>query len=137
MRDLKVVLGSALLLGFILAIVDRLPAKTVEQGPSIAGVVKRVVDGDSLYVAGLETQVRLFGVDAPERDDPGYSEAKVTLTRLVLNNSVSCKQVDEDRFNRVVARCFLPDGTEVNQAMIDSGTAREYCRYSKGLYGMC
>ncbi|NNC54748.1 MAG: hypothetical protein HKO07_03390 [Pseudomonadales bacterium] len=29
-----------------------------------------VVDGDSLYLAGVKAQIRLWGVDAPERGEP-------------------------------------------------------------------
>lgn len=100
----------------------------------VAGDVRHVVDGDSLYVRGHEPQIRLWGVDAPERDEAGYREATATLTQLARGKRVTCQKVDRDRYGRTVARCFLSDGREVNRLMIESGSAREYVRFSKGFY---
>ena len=38
----------------------------------VNGSVRYVVDGDSLYINGYEPQIRLWGVDAPESDEPGF-----------------------------------------------------------------
>jgi endonuclease YncB( thermonuclease family) len=101
------------------------------------GNVTRVVDGDSLYLEGRETQIRLFGVDAPERQEDGYQLATDTLFSMAFGKSLICAQVDEDKYGRFIGRCFLEDGREINQAMINSGTTREYCRFSKGIYNGC
>jgi endonuclease YncB( thermonuclease family) len=47
---------------------------------------------------------------------------------------ITCREVDRNRYGRSVARCFLPDGREINRLMIESGTAREYRHFIKGLY---
>lgn len=127
---------SCLALGVAIACDDP-PAKDHNAPVDFSGAVTRVVDGDSLYLQGLETQIRLFGVDAPERGKMGFHEAKATLTQLVRKDRLTCTQIDEDRFKRIVARCFFSDGKEVNRLMIESGTVLEYCRFSKGLYGQC
>lgn len=101
------------------------------------GHVTKVVDGDSLYIEDHETQIRLFGVDAPERQEAGYQLATDTLFGLAFGKLLSCAQVDADKYGRFVGRCFLEDGREINQAMINSGTATEYCRFSKGVYNSC
>jgi endonuclease YncB( thermonuclease family) len=44
------------------------------------------------------------------------------------------QQKDQDRYGRTVARCFLPNGQEINRLMIESGTAQEYVRFSRGFY---
>ena len=85
-----------------------------ETNGDYAGAVVRVVDGDSLYLESLETQIRLFGVDAPERSE-----------------------IERDRYDRIVARCFMKDGREINRLMLDEPHTDEYCRYSKGHYGHC
>lgn len=100
-------------------------------------VVSRIVDGDSLYLQGIKPQIRLFGVDAPERDEAGYRAATDTLRRLVESQRLRCDQVDQDRYERIIGRCFLANGQEVNRIMIESGTAKEYCRFSRGVYGHC
>ena len=100
----------------------------------VSGLVRHVVDGDSLYIDGYEPQIRLWGVDAPESDEPGFKEATETLKHLALRKAIACQKVDVDRYERTVARCFLKDGREVNTVMIASGTAVEYHHFSNGFY---
>ena len=78
--------------------------------------------------------VRLWGVDAPEMDDRGFQAATDTLTRLALGKRITCREIERDRYGRSVARCFLSDGQEINRLMIESGTAKEYRRFTKGFY---
>lgn len=101
------------------------------------GKCRHVVDGDSLYIAGQDTQIRLWGVDAPERDEPGYERAKQALVKLALKKNVYCATQDIDKYDRIVARCFLEDGKEINQALLASGVSQEYCRFTKNYYGFC
>lgn len=104
---------------------------------SYQGVVSRVVDGDSLYLRGEKTQIRLFGVDAPEVDDQGYQGSKDFLRNLTFGKSLICREVTRDKYARIVARCFLGDGREVNALMLDAPYTQEYCRFSKNAYGRC
>lgn len=104
------------------------------QSPTVAGKVRYVVDGDSLYIRGHKPQIRLWGVDAPEANERGFNVATEQLKRLADGQKITCKIIDQDRYGRTVGRCFLKDGQEINAAMIKSGTASEYKRYSKGFY---
>lgn len=106
---------------------------TSDKRPFVADVVK-VVDGDGLYLAGIKPQIRLWGVDAPEYNQHGGAEAKRTLTRLALGKRIRCQKMDQDHYGRIIARCFLPNGQEINRLMIESGHAREYKRFTKGFY---
>ena len=117
--------------------------------------VRFVVDGDSLYLAGVKPQIRLWGVDAPERDEPGFNAARNALKQLVVKQNIHCRQQDIDKYGRIVARCrlaaqgviiskqgasvdFSADRQrDINAQMIRGGTAREYCYFSKGYYGAC
>ena len=101
---------------------------------TIQSRVRHVVDGDSLYLENHEPQIRLWGVDAPERNESGYDRARNTLTGLALDQSVRCDIVDTDKYQRSVARCFLADGQEINRMMIESGAAKEYLRFTQGYY---
>ncbi len=103
----------------------------------LQGPVSRIVDGDTFYIKGVERRIRLWGIDAPERDEIGYAEAKRYLESLIGEKTVSCRQIDTDRNNRTVARCFLKDGEEVNRSMLDEPYTNEYCYFSKGFYGRC
>ena len=106
----------------------------------LEGECRSVVDGDSLYLEGFDAQVRLWGVDAPERDEPGYDRAKQRLNRLAYRQQLQCKRMDIDRYGRTVARCFVGTGeqrVDINAALIASGVAREYCHFTDNFYGTC
>lgn len=95
----------------------------------------RVVDGDTFYLDGLSTRIRLWGVDAPERSEQGFDEAAETLASLVAGHTLACDHVDTDPYQRIVARCYLESGVDISEAMIKSGAAEEFLRYTKGYYG--
>ena len=102
-----------------------------------AGTVSYVIDGDTIILEGVETRLRLWGIDAPERGEDGYEEARNALYRMVQGKRITFIELDRDRYGRIVARVFLKDGREANRLMIESGAAQEFCRYSKGFYGRC
>ena len=56
---------------------------------------------------------------------------------VIVAGVLSCRQRDIDRYGRIVGQCFLPDGRDITAAMIASGTAQEFCRYSGNHYGTC
>jgi len=86
----------------------------------------RIIDGDSLEVNGQ--QVRLFGIDAPERRDPGGREAAAELRRLIGRRDPECQHVDTDRYGRDVALCTI-EGRDLSLAMIRAGHAVAWCYY--------
>jgi len=100
----------------------------------IYGRVTHIVDGDSLYISRHEDQIRLWGVDAPEKHEPGYNEATQALSRLTMDREIEVQIVGTDKYGRTLARCFFEDGTEINYEMIKSGKVKEYLRFTKGYY---
>lgn len=102
----------------------------------VEGTVVRIVDGDTFYLSGVETRIRLWGVDAPERGAPGGAEATRALAEIAAGRRVVCKHVDTDRYGRIVGQCFLASGEDVAALMIARGAAREYLRYSGGYYSL-
>jgi len=131
---------ASLSFAFIL-LLRAMPVDSGERNKKIAGRCERVVDGDSLYIAGHKAQVRLWGVDAPERGERGYLLAKDTLSALAKGNKLHCTIKDIDKYQRAVARCFVQKSDnaqlELNRALLEAGVAREYCWFSKGFYGFC
>ena len=112
--------------------------------------VSRVVDGDTFKAEDLAPladdgnssadSVRLWGIDAPERGDkPAGPDATAWLRGAVedADRRLFCERKDVDRYGRLVARCYLPDGQDVQAAMIADGHALEWCRYSDGAFGQC
>ena len=102
--------------------------------PTFTGFVERVADGDSLYLHGQPIQIRLWGLDAPEWDTPGGPAATAALKRLAGGKLLTCEDMGRDRYQRILGRCYMPDGRSLTAAMIGNGTAREFVRYTKGYY---
>jgi endonuclease YncB( thermonuclease family) len=113
------------------------PRAAAEDLGTIEARVARVVDGDTFKLSGQSQSIRVWGLDAPERNKAGGSAATAALNALISGQTLSCVVVDIDRYQRLVGQCFLPDGRDITAAMIMTGTATEYCRYSKGYYGTC
>jgi endonuclease YncB( thermonuclease family) len=96
-----------------------------------------VLDGDSLDFNGL--RVRLFGIDAFERDqtcrrDDGsiYSCGQLAREALVVaiaRNPVACTRRDIDKYKRMVAVCRTKDGDLAARLVLD-GSALAYRQYS-------
>jgi endonuclease YncB( thermonuclease family) len=101
------------------------------------GRVTRVVDGDTFWLDSGDQRIRMWGLDAPETDMPGGSQATATLSGLISWQQLACRQRDIDRYGRIVGQCFLPDGRDITAVMIASGTAQEFCRYSRDHYRTC
>ena len=96
----------------------------------------RAIDGDSLTVG--KTEVRLFGIDAPEwaqqcsRNGKSWAcgeEAAATLGALIDNQYVSCTSEGIDQHGRTLGRCMVGK-SNVNSAMVLSGYATAYRHYS-------
>ena len=100
-----------------------------------------VIDGDGLQLRTLT--IRLFGIDAPEgaqtceRNGAMWrcgEAATRRLRELVEGRVVACEPKDVDSYARIVAVCRTDGsggrGTDVNQAMVRSGLALAYRRFT-------
>jgi len=99
--------------------------------PVLPGTVVGVVDGDTADIrlqSGM-IRVRLHAIDAPERDQPHGSASKQALSRLVFGKQVNVEPVEQDRYDRLVARLWL-DELDVNAQMVKQGAAWVYRRYA-------
>ena len=96
--------------------------------------VTSVPDGDSLWVAlspnrGERTYpVRLFGIDAPERDQAYGRQAQWELRKLVERHTegLLMEVLDVDRYNRLVALLYFPSADRyrsINRIMVEQGHA--------------
>ena len=83
-------------------------------------------------------EVRLFGIDAPEFDQQCKragqswacgSEAHDRLSQLATGQDVRCVSIEIDQHGRYVSRCMVA-GTDLNRAMVASGHAVAFRRYS-------
>jgi endonuclease YncB( thermonuclease family) len=122
---------------FVLALSMVFAGHLTAETNSVSGTVSRVTDGDTFHLSGLGPAIRVWGLDAPERKQAGGSEATRAMRSLISGASLDCQVRDIDRYNRIVAQCFLPDGRDIAAEMIYMGVATEYCRYSGGYYRTC
>ncbi|MGI9265245.1 MAG: thermonuclease family protein [Gammaproteobacteria bacterium] len=93
----------------------------------------RIFDGDSFIATrsnGVEIEIRLFGIDAPERHQPWSRKSREALGELLRDTDFSVSTVTIDRYDRTVAVVTLPDGRQVNSEMIRAGHAWVYRRYT-------
>ncbi|MCA0433765.1 MAG: thermonuclease family protein [Proteobacteria bacterium] len=93
-------------------------------------------DGDSLTLN--DTEVRLFGIDAPELHQtcgspdgeyPCGREARTALRDLLAGQTISCTSHEADRYGRAVSVCRAGE-TEINREMVRRGWAVAYVRHS-------
>jgi len=93
-----------------------------------SGIVSRVIDGDTIQVAGQS--VRLQGIDAPESDQHHGGTATAALKARALNRKVTLDIQGTDRYDRLIAVVYM-DEQNLNRWLVQSGHAWEYDRYSK------
>ncbi|SEN94776.1 nuclease homologue [Gemmobacter aquatilis] len=94
-----------------------------------------VTDGDTIRDGAL--RIRLWGIDAPELQDPRGPASRAYLRALIDGQPVACDPRNADRYGRTVATCHLPDGRDLACEMVRAGMAHDWPRYSKGAYARC
>ena len=114
------------------------PARIQETPTEIRGTTPRVIDADTLHLAGQK--VRLQGIDAPEaaqacRQRSGRSylcgdRATQALRERIGTGTVTCKIEGQDRYKRALGICYMADGTDLNGWLVSQGYALAYRRYS-------
>ncbi len=110
------------------------PDNTIAGSVLEGAVVVHVKDGDSLVVRhkGSEIEVRLYGIDAPEKRQPYAGESKDAAHRLLDKQSVVLVVKDRDRYDRVVAEAYVAgDPVSINQQLVAEGAAWVYERYTR------
>ena len=116
---------------------------------TLQGIVTWIYDGDTIEVAKVG-KVRLIGIDAPEKDDSdrddfylGQGVRRATLrhvagqSRQFLIDTVKGQPVtletdaeEYDRHGRRLAYVILPDGSLLNEQLLERGYAAVYRRFN-------
>ncbi|HHX41049.1 MAG TPA: hypothetical protein GX715_13905 [Armatimonadetes bacterium] len=86
----------------------------------------RVIEGDLIEgeKVGL---IRLIGVIAPAKGEPGYQEAIDYTRKLAVGRQIKveiCPERPNDYRNRLRAVVYLPDSTNLNTKLLRAGMAR-------------
>lgn len=90
-----------------------------------------VKDGDTITVLNGKTpvDVRLEGIDCPEKGQPFGTKAKKFTSGLVFSKLVTVKVSTIDRYGRSVARVII-DGKDLSLELVKAGLAWHYTHYS-------
>jgi len=93
-----------------------------------SGRVKKVYDGDSFQLSD-GSSVRLFGINTPEKGEPGSDEAKETLSGIIGNKDVYFETHKIDGYHRKVASVYIMrDGemVDASELMVKIGKAHVF-----------
>lgn len=93
--------------------------------------ISRVIDGDTIELTNGK-KVRLIGIDTPETKHPTkpveyFGKEASAFTRQLLQGKQVRLEYDvqeTDRYGRLMAYVYLPDGTFVNKILVERGYAQ-------------
>lgn len=103
---------------------------------ALAKPVVAIIDGDTIHIG--QKKYRFSAIDAPEIKQTCQQDnviilcgglAKDALERKINNQNVICKEEGLDRYQRIIAECFV--GKEsLSQYLVKNGYAVAYRKYS-------
>lgn len=110
-----------------------IPCKDNEQPPQLLeGICVGVSDGDSLHLElpdGERIRVRLYGIDAPEKDQECALAARKKLGKLIYDKEIRVEVLDVDKYGRYVGKVYA-GARYVNRYMLKEGLAWHYKHYA-------
>ncbi|WP_267426765.1 thermonuclease family protein [Methylobacterium sp. GC_Met_2] len=99
---------------------------------AFSATVTRIADGDTFTVLadGQKIRVRIFGIDAPEHDQPYGDRAAALLSGMILGQTVEIDlprgvRIFEESYDRLIGVVYR-NGEDVGLFMIRSGDAWAY-----------
>lgn len=90
-----------------------------------------ITDGDTFRCDG-SLKIRLWGIDAPERNAPGGLAATRALADLTHGQTLVCRRRGKS-YDRVVAQCWV-GRQDVAGELVRRGHAVDLPRFSRGHY---
>ena len=116
------------LLGSLLALTEAALGAEI-----LRGKVVGIADGDTLTLlspGNIQTRIRLFQIDAPEKSQAFGQNAKASLSELVFGRTIDVRVETHDRYGRTVGTLIL-EGSDINLEQIRRGMAWVYRQYAK------
>ncbi len=97
----------------------------------LTGQVVRIADGDTLtlLVDTRQVKVRLWGIDAPEKDQAFGTRSKQALAQAVMGKTVVVHSHGTDRYGRTLG-WVVAGGATVNLDQVRNGMAWWYQQYA-------
>lgn len=126
--SLRLATALAILTLFLAGCPYRRPAPDREFSARVVGIQ----DGDTITVlrGAQQVRIRLYGIDCPERGQPFYRRAREFTASQVFGKTVTVEVIEQDRYGRLVARVYTPEGVELNKELVRAGLAWWYQRYA-------
>jgi endonuclease YncB( thermonuclease family) len=100
----------------------------------ITGTIDSVIDGDLITITskGKEIEIRLFGIDTPEKTQAFGQSAKNFTGAKASGKEIRVEPISKDQSGRTVAMVFV-NGINLNEQIISQGFGwvyRQYCKES-------
>ena len=96
---------------------------------SYKGKITKVVDGDTYFfqTTNETLKVRMFGIDAPEGNQPFGKESKEFMSKYIHKDATLVSH-GHDQYKRILGTLFI-DGQDINLLSVKGGYAWHYKRY--------
>lgn len=97
----------------------------------LQGKVVGVTDGDTITLldaSNTQYNIRLAGIDAPEKKQPFGQASKKSLSYLVYDKTVQVEWYKKDRYNRLVGKVIV-NNLDANLEQVKRGLAWHYTKY--------
>ncbi|HEY9678809.1 MAG TPA: thermonuclease family protein [Drouetiella sp.] len=112
----------------ILSVFGLLLAPVPANAESYSAKVVSVPDGDSLNIvrvggSGKSEKAILYGVDCPEMGQEFGPEARAFTDGACYKKEVKIDEINRDAKGRIIAKVYLPDGSNLNQQLVERGLA--------------
>ena len=113
---------------------EKVKSKPIKQPVSLDPIVGGcwVIDGDIIHMRNHK--IRFQGMNAPELDEAYGKQAKWALHKLVKGQTITAQPNGETSYGRIVAKCFLEDGTDLGAKMVEMGLALDLPEYPDADY---
>lgn len=109
-----------------------------EEYYALDATVISVYDGDTITVMTKngKQRVRLYGIDAPEREQVYGAESRKFLADYIDRKDVTLHVFSIDQYGRLVA-IVLKDDVDINAKMVRNGKAWSYDGFSNRYTELC
>jgi micrococcal nuclease len=127
-----VIAAAAAMLSRTSGDIRRSSGQPLNPNPRTISGFPRVVDGDTIIINSIH--IRLQGLDAEELSMAHGQQSKAAMLDIVGNRTITCRPDGTHSYERIVASCFLPDGTDISRELVRRGLALDCAHYSGGRY---
>ncbi len=102
---------------------------------AITGTIDSVIEGDSITIIskGKEVEIRLFGIDTPEKTQTFGQSAKNFTGAMASKGEIRVEPINKDQQGKIVALVFV-NGINLNEQIVSQGFGWVYRQYCKESY---